>query len=119
MPVWSWWLIWSVLAIALVLVVLFTGRSVLASWRGVTGEAQKLEGTIAALSTATAELQDAAQRAREPRPRAVFAPMAEVVERREERRSRRALRRQARRDKRIARGRLITHSAQNWTAPHV
>ena len=119
MPGWSWWLIWAVLVVALVLVVVFGIRRVLAAYRRARVEGDRLNGLLGQLTASVDELSEAGRRVEELRTSALFGSRADLAAAVEDHRLRRVHRRQARRDRRIARGRLITHSAEHWTDTHV
>ena len=114
MPVWSWVLIWSVLVAALVVVLVVGTRFVIRRSRPVRRELAALTDNLAALQEAI----DGLETEPEARRSAFSTDRADLLGRVETDRMSRARRRQARRDARIARGRLITHSAENWTPPH-
>ncbi len=113
MPWWSWWLIWGGLVLALLGMLAYFGVTL---FRKAVAAAADLGELSNALSVLDARLDDIAPKRT---PSAVFRDAAEfgaVVERN---RNTRILRRQQRHDARLARGKLLIRSAENWTPPHV
>lgn len=115
MPSWSWFLIWGVLLVALVLVVVLLGRRAWRKGRVALAAYGDLTRTASELERALDGLEDAAEKAAQ-RERAVFGDRDGYAFTWGMRMAERAHRRQARRDARVARGRLLTHSTQNWTS---
>ena len=72
MPGWSWWLIWAVLVVALVLVVVFGIRRVLAAYRRARVEGDRLNGLLGQLTASVDELSDAGRRVEDQRTSALF-----------------------------------------------
>ncbi|KQX06984.1 MULTISPECIES: hypothetical protein [unclassified Leifsonia] len=115
MPGWSWFLIGGVLLVALVLVVVLLGRRAWRKGRSAFDAYGELTLTTAELERALDQLEDASAQV-QAREYAVFGDRDERSFAWGMRRAERAHRRQARRDARVARGRLLTHSTQNWTS---
>ncbi|MET0975420.1 MAG: hypothetical protein ABWX82_07105 [Leifsonia sp.] len=115
MPAWSWVVIWGALVLALVVVCVVLGRPVLRKFRAAVDASEQLAVVSGSLLSAAEELGAAGERLEE-RQRAVFGDVDALSTAWARRRAARAYRRQSRRDARIRRGRLITHSTQNWTS---
>ena len=115
MPGWSWFLIWGVLLVALVLVVVILGRRAWRKGRSALDAYGELARTTSELERVLDQLDDATAQVA-AREYAVFGDRDERSFAWGVRRAERAHRRQARRDARVARGRLLTHSTQNWTS---
>lgn len=115
MPGWSWFLIWGVLLVALVLVVVLLGRRAWRKVRATLDAYDELSRTTDELGRALDGLEDATAKLA-ARERAVFGDRDDYSFAWGLRWAERAHRRQARRDARVSRGRLLTHSTQNWTS---
>ncbi|MGO7983609.1 hypothetical protein ACC691_37830, partial [Rhizobium johnstonii] len=101
--------IWSVLLVALAIVLVIGIRVLRRRWRPVRSGLGELMQNLERLETAVGDLQDAVD-SDSSRSAAVFADRGELAIVTAMNRLERIRRRQARRDARIARGRLITLS---------
>ncbi|PPL18158.1 hypothetical protein [Microterricola pindariensis] len=112
MPWWSWWLIWGGLVLALVGMLAYFGVTL---FRKTVAAAHELGELGDALSILDAQLDELAP---DRTPSAVFRDQAELALIVEGNRNARILHRQQRRDARLARGKLLVRSTENWTPPH-
>ncbi|KQW05756.1 hypothetical protein ASC66_12400 [Leifsonia sp. Root4] len=112
MPWWSWWLIWGGLILGLLGMLAYFA---VVLFRKTMAAAEELSALGDALSVLDAQLDDLAPGRT---PSAVFQPSAELAVVVQQNRVVRAEKRQSNRDKRIARGKLLVRSAENWTQPH-
>ncbi|MFC6355615.1 hypothetical protein [Luethyella okanaganae] len=112
MPWWSWILVWGGLVIVLVAMLVWfafvLGRKSLAALAELESLGDQLDRLDANLDAV----------ALKRRPSDVFGDREQLAFAVDRHGAERARRRQARRDAAIKRGKLLQHSAQNWTPPH-
>lgn len=112
MPWWSWLLIWGGLVLALLGMLAYFGVTL---FRKTVATAQELGELTDALGVLDAQLDELAP---DRTPSAVFRDRAELGLIVEQNKLSRILHRQQRHDARLARGKLLVRSTENWTPPH-